>query len=399
MNRKTAVLFLVLLFLFCAACKGTGAPGSPSPSETIVPIPDEPTPTAEATSVPATPVPTPEPDPPYRAAASGSEPEGSAYEIAVSLFDAGTTDFDGERKWTVSFEGLLPRTVDRCANPMRFSDDLSVWMTYDRDGEWDNCLLGRCISDETDWFWLDAVLFSREYVPDPDAVFYIQTPRFTVRKGDLCLSSTSLFDEIGQTYYIDDDVCTYWIDPNGSVIRADADGTVYRSVDPLNEEQIAYLYLLYEAHYMTPALQYPLAAYPNEMERYRLYVECNGVRVELPVESFASFLKLVTVDTDRSAQTYAPCFACTTELFADSDYPENEILRFRFVAEGYDPDASPHLWFSLREDGRIVRDIPIGAGYIHTVARWRCFGRNRIISKVVFPVDEILAYVKAYGLG
>lgn len=393
MNRKTAVLFLVLLFLFCAACKEPDAPEPSAPSEAIVSIADEPAPTAEAT-----PMPTPEPDPPYRAAVSGSEPDGNGYSTAVSLYDAGTTDFDGERKWTVSFEGLSPRTVDRSANPMRFSDDLSVWMTYDRDGDWDNCTLGRCVSDGTDWFWLDAVLFSREYVPDPDAVFYMQTPRFTVRKGDLCLSSTSLFDEVGKTYYIDDDVCTYWIDPDGSVIRADADGTVFRSVEPLNEEQIAYLYLLYEAHYMTPALQYPLAAYPDEMERYRLYIERNGVRTELPKESFEAFLELVSAAADRSAQTYAPCFACTTELFADSDYPEKEVLRFRFVADGYDPDASLHLWFSLRENGRIVRDTPISAGYIHTVARWSCFGRNRIVSKTVFPVDEILAYVKEYGV-
>ena len=383
MNRKI-ISVLILLLLFCAACKGPDAQGSPAPTEQVAPAPVE------------TPVPTPAP--PYRAASLSDEPSGSAYDVTVSLYAAGTNDFDGERTWTVSFAGLFPRTVDRCENPARFDGDLSVWMTYDRNGDWDDCTLGRCISDGTDRNWLRTVLFSRDYAPDPDAAVYIQTPRFIVRKGDLCRSSTSIFDEIGKTYYIDDDVCSYWVDPDGSVVRTDADGTGYRAVEPLTAEQVAYLYLLYEAHYMTPALQYPCAAYPDEMDRYRLYVDRNGVRTELPAESFEPFLKLVTVETDRSAQTYAPCFACTTELFADSDYPAKEILRFRFVAEGYDPDAAPHLWFSLRENGRIVRDVPLGAGYIHTVGRWVCFGKNRIVSKAAFSVDDVLGFLTTYGV-
>ena len=384
MNRKTTLWVLVLFLLFCAACKGTDAQGSPAPTGQIAPAQTE--------------VPAPTPAPPYRSASLGDEPSGNRYDIAVSLYGAGTTDFDGERTWTVSFAGLSPRTVDRRANPARFDGDLSVWMTYDRNGDWDDCTLGRCVSDETDWHWLDSVLFSRDYLPDPDAVFYMQTPRFTVRKGDLCLSSTGLWDEVGKTYYIDDEVCTYWVNPDGSVIRADADGAIYSAVEPLNAEQTAYLYLLYEAHYMTPALQYPCAAYPDEMDRYHLYIERNGIRAELPAESFASFLKLVTVETDQSAQTYAPCFAGTTEMFVNADEPSPEVLRFRFVADGYDPDASPYLWFSLCENGRIIRDIPIGAGYIHAVARWLCFGRNRIVSDAVFSVDGILAFLKPYGI-
>ena len=391
MNRKTTVLILVLLLLFCAACKGADAQGSPAPTGQIAPAAVE---TPAPTEVAA-----PTPVPPYRTASLGDEPSGNGYDVAVSLYAAGATDFDGERTWTVSFAGLTPRTVDRCANPMRFDGDLSVWTTYDRNGDWDDCTLGRCIDDETDRNWLRTVLFSRDYTPDPDAEIYMQTPRFLVRKGDLCLSSTSIWDEIGKTYYIDDDVCSYWINPDGSVIRADADGTRYRAIEPLTAEQVAYLYLLYEAHYMTPALQYPCAAYPDEMDRYHLYAERNGVRTELPKESFESFLKLVSVESDQSAQTYAPCFACTTELFADPDYPAEEALRFRFIADGYDPDAALYFWFSLRSDGKIIRDIPLGAGYIHTVARWSCFGRNRIVSKAAFSVDEILAFVKEYGVG
>lgn len=383
MNRKTAVLILVPLLLFCVACKGTDAQSSPAPTGQVTPAPVE------------TPVPTPVP--PYRAASLSDEPSGSAYDVAISLYGAGTTDFDGERTWTVSFAGLSPRAVDRSANPARFSDDLSVWMTYDRNGDWDDCTLGRCLCDGTDWNWLQTVLFSRDYAPDPDAQMFFQTPRFTVRKGDLCLASTSIWNEVGKTYYIDDEVCTYWVDPDGSVVRTDADGTRYRAVEPLTAEQTAYLYLLYETHYMTPALQYPCAAYPDEMDRYHLYVERNGVRTELPAESFESFLKLVTVEADRSVETYAPCFACTTEMFADSDDPAKETLRFRFVAEGYDPDAAPYLWFSLREDGRIVRDLPIGAGYIHTVGRWVCFGRNRVVSKAAFDVDAILKLLEPYA--
>ncbi len=391
MKRSILFLFLALALLFCAcSCREPSVP----PEPTIEP-------TSEPTAAP-TPEPTPEPTAvpamPYASAVLGDEPNDESYAIAVSLYETGANDFDGERAWTVLFDGLTPHTVDRRANPTRFSDDLSVWTTYDRDGDWDNCSLGRCIGDEAEWNALDALLFSREYEADPNAVFYIQTPRFTVRKGDLCRSSTSVWDVVGTTYYIDDDVCTYWINPDGTAIRADADDSVYRSVRALTPEQVAYLYLLYEAYYMAPAIQYPWPAHPEEMDSFHLLIERNGARVELPRESFEGFLALVSVPEDQTAQTYAPCFACVTELLVDADDPAPEVLRFRFVREGYDPDQSPYQWFSLRGDGRIVRETPIGAGYIHTVARWRCFGRNRIVSVAAFPVEDILAFLAPYGI-
>ncbi len=372
MKKTTLSILLVLALLFCAcACKEPSAPPEPTPAPT---------------------------EAPYAFSVSDSEPAGSGYEIAVSLYDPGTNDFDGERQWTVIFDGLSPRTVDRRDNPARFDGDYSVWTTYDRDGDWDNCTLGRCIDGETEWKLLDAMLFSRDYREDPDVSVYFQTPRFIVRKGDQCRTSTSVWNEVGKAYYIDDDVCTYWINPDGSVIRTDADGAIFRSAEPLTADETAYLYLLYEAYYITPALQYPCAAHPEEMRGYRLLIERNGVRTELPSESFEPFIKLVSVEADQSIETYAPCFACTTEVFANADYPAPEVLRFRFAAEGYDPDQSPHLWFSLREDGRIVRETPLSAGFIHTVARWRCFGVNRVVSDAAFPVEDILSFLAPYGI-
>lgn len=395
MIRRITLPILAAVLLFCAiGCRQEH-------SETAASI-DSPVPTAAVTPVPTPePTATPEPTPvlPYRDAFLSGEPsDTNCRTIALSLYDAGMNNFDGKRLWTVTFSGLTLRTVDRFANPMRFSDDLSVWMTYDRDGDWDNCSLGRCISDETDWNWLDSVLFSREYEADPSVEFFIQTPRFIVRKGDLCLSSTSIRDVVGKTYYIDDEVCTYWIKPDGTVVRTDADGSRYRAVETLTPEEVAYLCLLYEAHYMTPAIQYPCPAVPEQLDQYHLLIERNGVCTELPPDSFEAFTALVTVPEDQTLSTWTSCFACKTEMFANADYPSPEVLRFRFVQEGYDPDQSPYQWFSLREDGKIIRETPLGAGFIHTVARWRGFGKNRIVSEAVFSVDDILAFVKPYGI-
>ena len=125
MKRSILFLFLALAFLFCAcSCREPSVP----PEPTIEP-------TSEPTAAP-TPEPTPEPTAvpamPYASAVLGDEPNDESYAIAVSLYETGANDFDGERAWTVLFDGLTPHTVDRRANPTRFSDDLSVWTTYDQ---------------------------------------------------------------------------------------------------------------------------------------------------------------------------------------------------------------------------------------------------------------------------
>lgn len=374
MHLKTGFFLMASFLLFCAFGCASRAPEPAAPTD------------APAESMP------------YRSAARVDEPSGTDERVfATSLYDAGTNDFDGERLWTVAFDGLSTRTVDRRNSPARFDGDYSVWMTYDRDGDWDNCTLGRCIDDEADWNLLSAVLFSRTFVPDANAEVRIQTPRFLIRKGTLCLSSTSYWDIVGKTYYIDDEVCTYWINPDGSVIRTAPDEVPYRSEQPLTAEEAAYLYLLYEAHYMTATIQCPSPAYPEEQDQYRLLVEKNGVCTELPRDRFEAFTALVTVPEDQTPQSVRSCFACTTEMFANADYPSSEVLRFRFVQDGYDPDQSPQLWFSLREDGRIIRETPLSAGFIHAAARWRCFGKNRFVSVARFPVDEILRFVSDCG--
>ena len=146
MHLKTGFFLMASFLLFCAFGCASRAPEPAAPTD------------APVESMP------------YRSAARVDEPSGTDERVfATSLYDAGTNDFDGERLWTVAFDGLSTRTVDRRNSPARFDGDYSVWMTYDRDGDWDNCTLGRCIDDEADWNLLSAVLFSRTFVPDANA--------------------------------------------------------------------------------------------------------------------------------------------------------------------------------------------------------------------------------------
>ena len=83
---KRSILFLFLALLFCAcSCREPSVP----PDPTIGP-------TAEPTSVP-TPEPTEVPALPYASAVLGDEPNDETYVIAVSLYETGTNDFDGQR--------------------------------------------------------------------------------------------------------------------------------------------------------------------------------------------------------------------------------------------------------------------------------------------------------------
>ena len=49
------------------------------------------------------------------------------------------------------------------------------------------------------------------------------------------------------------------------------------------------------------------------------------------------------------------------------------------------------------EDGKVIAERMIGAGYIYNDAWWSASGRNRSISVSTFPVKEITAFVAANG--
>ena len=361
MKKRKLSLFLALILLLCCGCGGKAAPVL------------------------------------YTSAAPCEEPSGEGYSVAMSFYHEGDEPYQLDWDWSIAFEGVSPRDVDRCANPPRFDGDKSVWMTYDRNGDWDDCVLGRCITTQEEWDFMDRVLFSPEYEADPDAQPFMQTPRFILRQGNECTSSAIRAAAEGQTYYIDDTVSQYFVSPDGSVIRIDADESVYRAKKQLDRETVAFLYLLYEGYYNTAVIMVPWAPSIGESaDECRLLVDCDGQRVALPGEAFDAFLALITEDGNTS-EDGNPCYNCTMQIFCDSDYPSPEVLRFRFVREGDDPDQNPFLWFSLRKDGKVIMDRMIGAGYIYNDAWWSASGRNRAISVSTFPVKEITAFVAANG--
>jgi len=358
MKRRIVSLFLALLLLSCCACGRQKGPVL------------------------------------YRSATPCEEPSNEGYDVVMTFKRAGDGGQLDVWDWSMAFTGISPLTVDRTANPPRFDGDKSVWMTYIRNGDWDDCVLGRCITTREEWDFMDRVLFSPEYEADPDAQPNIQAPCFILRQGNECTSSTIRKAVDGETFHVDDTVSQYFVSSDGTVIRIDADESVYRAKKQLDRESVAYLYLLYEAYCRTSAVCVLYNTY--DVDSYHLLVDWNGQRVEIPHENFDSFAALISEEgNEYSGDLY---FDCTSVMYADSDYPSPEVLRFRFVYDGYDPDSSPFLWFSLHQDGKITLECPIRGGYIYNQVLWWATGRNRMISVSSYDVDEIVAFVEANGM-
>ena len=337
---------------------------------------------------------------PYKSAKLCDEPTGEGYDATISFYheEGGQRQWD----WSMTFTGISPVTVDLMANPPRFDGDKSAWMRYDRSSE-EYGFIGRCITTREQWDYLNRALFSAAYESDPSVrspygAPYAQvpfgTPHFELRQGNQCTRTTSVKDKDGEEHYTDDIVSTYYVLPDGDVIRVDPDESTYRAKKPLDRETVAYLYLLFEAYYGTWPIGVPYV--PDRDQETLLLVERDGVRMQLPQESFDAFVNLITEDGNMYLFELH-CFDCVTELFTDSDYPSPEVLRFRFVLAGEDPlDSS--WWYSLRQDGKIIWNRFGGGGYIENAESWRTTCGKRWISVSSFDVDEIVALVEANGI-
>lgn len=325
------------------------------------------------------------------------EPTGGESGILLTMYE-----MDGDRnaertwKWTYRFEGLTPREVDRYAVPARFEEDKSLWMTYDLDGDWDNCVIGRCITLQEEWDFFRDKVFSLAYEPDESAALHFKQARFILRQGTEAQNSTSFGAKDGETGYIDDEVCTYGILPDGTVTRFDADGSQYRATAALAAEDVAYAYLLYSAYLGAQPGLY-LGYHASWAEPLAAVVERDGQRTEVTGEQLDALLRLLLDEEQLSgANPYPLALRCRTVFFDPEPYPSPEVLRFWCVESSrLGEELSPYLIFSLREDGHIIRERPLPGGMIDYGYLWSVGGQLRCVSEETYPVDDLLALVQA----
>lgn len=399
---KTRLICLALALLLCCACGLQPVPLEPiacPPAEAVTP--DPPALRPEPTEVfPAAPVPVPaEPDEPegipFPPGVSCSEPETGAEGTYISLYTAEENEIFGSAwQWSYRFDGMPPVEYDQFVPPARFDGDKSLWMTYQRDGSFDNCVIGRCIRTQTEWDFFDQALFSAEYVSAPGDTVPFGTPEFILREGTECAQSTGRNPPGGEGY-IDDELYRYCVCPDGSVLRVEPDGTISRAAAPLDGETVARLYLLYETYFRSYAVLSLSLYYLNEPGReLRLLVRRGEEEVSVPEEKWDAFCALLSVEEDKEVPSDIPCFAVVNQLFVQEDYPSPEVLRFRFLTADDDPDAAPFRWLSLREDGRVIVEMSGGGGMVHYVARWTVSDRNRYVSRAVFDADAVLALLE-----
>ena len=325
------------------------------------------------------------------------EPEAGEPGAFVSFYTvAETSDSGFPTQWQQSFrfDGLASSEYDLFAAPARFEGDKSLWMTYNRDGDFDNCVLGRSITVQEEWDYFHRVLFSAEYEAAPDGTACFGTPEFILRQGTACAQSTSR-NPPGGKGYIDDELCRYRVSSDGSVLRIDADGSIFRIVTPLEAETVARLYLLYETYFRSCAVLSPCGYDLNELgQDIVLLVRRGEEELSIPREKWEDFLALVSVEEDKELSAGPPCYAVVNELFLREDYPAPQVLRFRFVRKDDDPDAAPFRWFSLREDGRLILESPQGAGMTYPIqVRWTVSSAVRYVSRAVFDKDAILQLI------
>lgn len=388
MKRLFLLLTLLLLCAGCAARSGNMPAASGTPTQTA-PAPFV-TGTAQTETEPVeTGVPPGE---------LCAEPEAPVEGNICALYAlTSSEDFDGALQWSYRFDGLSAIDYDAYDAPVRFDGDRSLWMTYDRDGSFDNCIVGRCISTQAEWDWFDRVLLSAEYEADPEGSIAIGTPVFILRQGSECGERTSRIPS-GSTGHIDDELYRYYVSPDGSVLRCDANGREpERIVTPLEPEAVARLYLLYDTYYRTSPVCYPCRYYPEEYEscKVHLLVRRDGEEISVPREQWDAFLAMVTVEKDKEYPDDLPCFGVRTRLFDPEDYPSPELLRFTFYTEDYDPNSESwqRNWFSLREDGRLILELPGSGGWLQGLARWTVYSPVRFVSKAVFDPEAITRLV------
>lgn len=296
-------------------------------------------------------------------------------------------------QWSYRFVVEEPITYDMEAPPVRFADDKSLWMTYQRDGDSDNCLMGRCIRTQGEWAFMERVLFAPEYQSDPEYTVPFGTPEFLLRQGTDCSQCTTRIPP-GQTGYIDDELCRFCVSPDGSVLRLDADGSIFRSAAPLEPEDVARLYLIYESYYRAWTRQVVFPYNPEvPREELRLLVRTADREISVPPEKWDAFLALVSREEDKEIPEDLPCFKVIQQLFVTEDYPAPELLRFRFLQTDDDPDSMFLRWFSLREDGKITVDSPWGGSLLRPLAAWTVGSPVRHISKISFDAEAIATLV------
>lgn len=389
------LFFLLLVLILLAGCAAQGGnppaasgtePVSSAPSATETPQTETETPETEAMQTETEPAGT---EPPLAPGVACEEPELTDAGVFVSLYSWWDAS---ELQWSYRFDDVRQIEYDPYEAPVRFDGDKSVWTTYERDGDSDNCLMGRCVSSRAEWDYLTRVLFSADYQADPEAAADFGTPVFILRQGADCKERTTRIP-VGQTGYIDDELCRYYVSPDGTVLRCDADGSVFRAVTPLEPEAVARLYLIYETAYRAWPIRCPCIYRldePDEQEPV-LLVRTADRELRVPKEKWSDFLALVSVEADKEIPSDLPCFRVLTQLYAAEAYPSPELLRFTFYTEDYDPDSPgwQQHWCSLREDGRIILEAPYGAGGVYTVAHWNVRSPVRYVSMAVFDTEAI----------
>ncbi len=387
MKKSVLILWLLIFLLFagCAVSKGKqSTTAAAAPSQTAPPD------TGPTDTEPV------ETEPAFTPGIPCEEPELSDEGVFVWLFSYGDGSANSRvLQWSYRFDDVRPIEYDPYASPVRFDGDKSLWTTYERDGESDNCLMGRCISTQAEWDFIDRVLLSAEYEADPDDSVPFGTPVFILRRGTDCAERTTRIPP-GRTGYIDDEVSRYHVTPDGNVLRCDADGSVFRAVTPLAPETAARLYLIYESYYKAWTIQCPCVYHIEEPDQKEpvLLVRTADKEFTVPKEQWTDFLSLVSVEEDKEVSSDLPCFKVVNQLYALEEYPSPEVLRFTFFTEDYDPD-SVHWWrwLSLREDGRIILENRFGVGSLYNIAFWNVICPVRYVSKATFDVDAICALV------
>ena len=327
---------------------------------------------------------------------SQEEAENADFSIAYYTLP-GENDFPQTFSKAFRFEGLQKVEYDTYKEPFRFDEDKSVWATYEKTQESFDVHVGRCISSEEDVDFIRKTLVDREYREDPntDAAYF--TPRFELRQGKECIRCNDRFP-VGVTYYLDDYLYQYYVKPDGTVLRWHGADQLESSAEALPPEDVARLYFIYEAYYHARDIFMPGPHPYDDIQTYTLYVERNGERLSVPSERIDEFLSLVTVDEDRVYSENEPrCCAITNMVYAGEDHASSEVLRFLVYPTSSDVNSYPaEWWFSLREDGKIVRKVPHSTGHLWPSSdRWEVRSLLLQISKAAFDVSAINAFVDA----
>ena len=326
---------------------------------------------------------------------SCTEEETGQAVFSISYYTLpGENDFPQTFSKAFSFEGLQQVEYDTYSAPFRFDKEFSLWATYDKTPESFDNWMGRCISSEEDTEFIRKALIDREYKEDPQADAAFFTPMFELRKGEEAVRCNERV-AAGIEIVTDEPVYRYRIRPDGYVLRSLSFPDAEMSAEPLSTEEVARLYLIHETYFLTRDVVYPdIHAFENT-GNYHLCIEQNGKRMILPNDHWDDFVSLVT---DREEPLYPEepsCCAITNLIYAENEYSSPEVLRFLIYPASEDPDRySESAWYSLREDGKLIRRFTSSVGALSPQSdRWVVHSPVLQISKTSFDVSAILALV------